>query len=132
MLLGFCRRTGSLLLECSIDQNFPPLPVLSHIRSGEEFSICTLGIWLRRFGLLDRYHYSGVPGLHPFCVQLEQDNCWTLCEPGPFLPMEWNMQFAYRLPHPSFAITDGLAIDRPYQTEIRIECRFPAGTFVST
>ncbi len=131
MLIGFCRRSGSLFLECSIDQNIPALPVLSDIRSGEEFSICTLGIWLHRFGLLDCYHNPGIPGLHSFCIQLGQDNFWTLRKPSPFLPMEWDLQSAHRLPHPSFTITDGLAVERPYPTENRIDCRLPAGCFVS-
>lgn len=78
MLIGLCQRSGSLLLECNVNQNFPPLPVLSDIRSREEFSICTMGIWRRRFGLLDCHHYFGLPGLHPFCLQLEQDIFWKL------------------------------------------------------
>lgn len=70
MLIGFRWHSDSLYLERGIDKNFPALPVLSNIRCGEEFSICTLGIWLRRLGLLDCYHYFGLPGLHTFCIQL--------------------------------------------------------------
>ncbi len=45
--------------------------------------------------------------------------------------MEWNLQSAYRLPHPSPAITDGLAVEGPHSTETRIDRCLLAGSIVS-
>lgn len=66
------------------------------------------------------FAYNWDKTIHGHCVNLVE-----------YLLMEWNLQCAYRLSHPSPAITDGLAAERPHSTETRIDRYLPAGSVLS-
>ena len=61
---GFRRHPVILLSRRSLDQDFPSVSLLSHIRSRETLSLCTYGNWFHCLGLLGRLHYPGLCRLH--------------------------------------------------------------------
>lgn len=111
LLIGFRRYPDTLLLERYPDQDLSSATIPSHIWSGQEIPPCALAFCLFRCWMVDCNDRPGISGLHPFCLQLGQENLGALCRPGQILQMERNLQLGPGLSHPSAARINGVAVE---------------------